>query len=752
VHEEPPRPRRIDPRIPRDLETIILKAIAHAPADRYATPVELSEDLRRFARDEPILARRVNFVERGWRWCRRNPAVAALTTAVFMLLLVVAITSFYSYLQTSNALAAAREAVLQENQAWKNAERNFQRAFAAVDDYLTSVSENELLNQPGMQPLRRELLEHALSYYQAFIGERRDDPLVQRELALAYIRVGRITAAIASVEESRAAYDKGLEQLEIIAEKPPADLVLLAELARAYCERAGLAVSLGANDDAAEDYRRALHLRQTIHQTVPQLQSRIGLAGTLISIGKYARRMGNVDRARETYTQAIGLFNVQEAAADVAVQSLLATAHNNFANALREAGDRKPAMQHYQRALTLREALHHEQPERVSHRRELARINFNLGTVLNSAKQYDRAEQAYETARRFASELEASNPEVGSYKEFHASILYGIGRLRRSQHRPEEARDAYSASLSLYRQLAEADPSVTDHRECLARSHMALGFLHKQEGQHDRAIEEYTRAIAIREELAAAQQNIPYFVSNLARSYDNLATLYSELKQDELAEVWFERSLEKWRALHQLSQDTITHRIGLASLLHDLANFERKRGNSEMALAYINESIQQFGEILARDEANVTAAKQLPNARWIRAETLETLGRYTEAAADWDQARTDRTRADYFTVRYARALAKAGHHERAAVAAEAFLDGSAAAYFNAACIFALNETTRDKDYHAQAVELLQKAAEQGFFEEEEHRENLELDDDLASLRQREDFQSLLNSLLARSEG
>jgi hypothetical protein len=82
LEDEPRPPRRLNDKIPRDLETICLKAMAKAPARRYATAQEMAEDLRRYLNGEPIRARPIGGVERLGRWCRRNPVAASLVLAV----------------------------------------------------------------------------------------------------------------------------------------------------------------------------------------------------------------------------------------------------------------------------------------------------------------------------------------------------------------------------------------------------------------------------------------------------------------------------------------------------------------------------------------------------------------------------------------------------------------------------------------------------------------------------------------------
>jgi WD40 repeat protein/serine/threonine protein kinase len=111
VQDEPVPPSRLRPGLPRDLEIICLKCLVKAPQQRYDSALAVAEELRRWRRGEPILARPVSPLERLGRWCRRNPAVAGALTVVFLSLLASTVIS------SCFGVAAARSARREEAKA-----------------------------------------------------------------------------------------------------------------------------------------------------------------------------------------------------------------------------------------------------------------------------------------------------------------------------------------------------------------------------------------------------------------------------------------------------------------------------------------------------------------------------------------------------------------------------------------------------------------------------------------------------------
>ena len=139
---DPPRLRALDREFPRDLETVIHKAIERDPGHRYQTAAELAEDLKRFLEDRPIRARQASAAERYWRWARRNPAIAVLGGVLTGVLVIATVCSllamerFRTQAETRRTLAAdeaaARRKTDQANVSLRAAEEKLHRTVYAT--------------------------------------------------------------------------------------------------------------------------------------------------------------------------------------------------------------------------------------------------------------------------------------------------------------------------------------------------------------------------------------------------------------------------------------------------------------------------------------------------------------------------------------------------------------------------------------------------------------------------------------------
>ena len=211
LDEEPRPPRSVDPSIPPELETVVLKAVGKMPTDRYTTAQEFADDLRRFLDNRPILARRPTPVERVRKWTRRHPSVVVASAVVLILLSIVSVVCAAVVLaeqakteaayklardeqaKTETAYKSAAAAATSERQRAEEAEARLRLARRSVDE-LFQLSEEELADKRGMDRLRKRVLDSVLIYYRELLEQRGDDPMAQKELRETKALVEKIIA------------------------------------------------------------------------------------------------------------------------------------------------------------------------------------------------------------------------------------------------------------------------------------------------------------------------------------------------------------------------------------------------------------------------------------------------------------------------------------------------------------------------------------------------------------------------------
>ncbi len=208
AEESPPAPRALDPTIPRDLETIVLTAIAKDSARRYASAARLADDLRSFLAGRPIAARRASATEQLRRWCRREPALAALTSSVLLLLVTIATLSSFGYLKLRELLGVANTNLDRAQTAEGQARAELRRS------YLAQARSIRIGGQPGRRFDCLDAVHRAveLGPLEAEVRALRDEAIAA--LSLADLRVTnrwrkdpRLAFAFAPDLESFAAAD-----------------------------------------------------------------------------------------------------------------------------------------------------------------------------------------------------------------------------------------------------------------------------------------------------------------------------------------------------------------------------------------------------------------------------------------------------------------------------------------------------------------------------------------------------------------
>ncbi|MDA1013463.1 MAG: serine/threonine-protein kinase, partial [Planctomycetota bacterium] len=224
------RPRKLNADIPLDLETIILKATAREPSHRYQTAGELAADLGRFRADRPIHARRVSVAEQLWRWSRRNPTVAGLSTLSLVLLVLLGVLGALGYRAEYALRQRAEESAALTHKALDEVFNHFAPPrYLDPADLVSSESGNSMVRVPVPPALSQQtavVLSGMIRYYEQLAAEDHDDPASKYKIADAHARVGDIYQRLGQYENAVKVYSSALEAFGNLVDKDSTPRVL----------------------------------------------------------------------------------------------------------------------------------------------------------------------------------------------------------------------------------------------------------------------------------------------------------------------------------------------------------------------------------------------------------------------------------------------------------------------------------------------------------------------------------------------
>src|SRR5262249_36949273 len=179
-------PRALSQLFRGELDWIVLKCLEKDRGRRYQTASALAADIERYLQDQPVEACPPSAVYRFRKFARRHKTALCASACVSAALMVACALLVRNHFLIA-ALGEKRARALEE------AEANFQAARTTVDRYFTLVSSSQLGDMPGLESLRKQLLDAALDYYQGFIDRHTRERDLQAEVAAAHIRVAEIT-------------------------------------------------------------------------------------------------------------------------------------------------------------------------------------------------------------------------------------------------------------------------------------------------------------------------------------------------------------------------------------------------------------------------------------------------------------------------------------------------------------------------------------------------------------------------------
>jgi serine/threonine-protein kinase len=615
LEQQPPRPRSLVPSVPRDLETICLKCLEKDPTRRYASADALADDLQRYLDGEPIEARTAGPIERLGRWCRRSPIVAGLAAGLALALIggFAAVTVLWqradnhwrdaenqrvraeeNFREAENqrllADAARKQADTERDHAEKarglaeterqHAEESFQQAHEVVERICMRLGEERLSAFQGLQPLRKEMLDTGIKYYQDFLAKRGNDPTLKAELAKARFRIALLTSQVGSKRDALASYDQALATYDELLTADPGNAGHRLMVASICINRGGTLEAINDREAALKSYLRAREILEEMDRARPDAAEVLAPLGILFNnLGNVYRGLNQLNDSADAYEKAMAVQErrIRLNSKNLDPQRELAVVYVNVAILHATRGDPDESMRWHKKAFELQEKLHGKYGKDRETQHDLALTYRRIGERQVRDGQLDAALKTLEQGHKLIEELATQNGNVTEYLWELALSHRAIGHVHKA--------------------LAVSEEAQGQARKAAGATEEAAGHFKKASEERGRAAQLYRIAI---DQLATAQRQDPsavMYTRDLAATQFDLAILLSgdPSKADE-ALTAFTRAADIYRALAKPGTDAnaladlATTRSQMGHLLRDRGSQLRKPQLYEEALAAFNEA------------------------------------------------------------------------------------------------------------------------------------------------------------------
>ncbi len=500
MEEEPVLPRRRRNGIPRDLETICRKSIAKDPSERYQSAGEFRDDLQRFLRDEPIVARRATWMEQSVRWCRRYPVVTGLLAALLIAVSCLAVLSSRLVSANSNLQVAVDRAADARRQLFK-----------ALDSVISGGAEDHLSSQKEISPRQREFYETIVRQFKILADSAPMDDNAQLEVSAALTALGGLKNRIGDVNDAETILQDAITRQSSVQKRRPFDAAVIAGLAKSYWTLGHCLEQKDEWEKAAEAFESAVTLLEPLLQQYPdRLSDQRVFASALISIGVTRQNSGDVGAGMATFQSGLS-----------ALEAILAQApHDPWAR--------------YSQA----DCLH------------------LIGRVLADRGDYAESKITYERGLESIAPLIAGPETELHFRTIAAKLHVSRALSIREIDSSHLAIDELTIGIDGLRQIISQSAGNHSVRRQLGLAILRAGQWFHSAGEYEKAIERFTEAEETFQRLVADQPDRPNHRHNVAWVYEERSrTLvesgrYAAARDDllECLKIWEPLSAENGRS------------------------------------------------------------------------------------------------------------------------------------------------------------------------------------------------------------